>query len=253
MSYDTTYVANFPPTADISRHSGLADRKSWQFLCRLRVFRAHIYDVHTSGKPRNNNNPAPYCSNSNSSHSNSNVVVAVIGNCDDDGVGRHRKRDRRHRHVLPAEERSQSSEEHRHHCVDQLLHDTLARPPPPTRRVANHRVVGNAGGSAASNNAMVSTVAFSASAEARRSAPAKTSRVLFTNVATNNGDAAIVRVHGERGDVCGCGWRRESERDSVAPANDTSNNQHQRGWGITTQQSSTQQLDTASFRKNCIE
>ena len=38
MSYDTSYVANFPPLAKISRHIGLADRNLRQFLCRLRVF-----------------------------------------------------------------------------------------------------------------------------------------------------------------------------------------------------------------------
>ena len=66
MSYDTTYVANFPPPADISRHSGLADRKRWQFLCRLRVFRAHIYNVHTAGKQLNNQH-----------HNNNNIVPAA--------------------------------------------------------------------------------------------------------------------------------------------------------------------------------
>ena len=56
MSYDTTYVTNFPPTADISRHSGLADRKRAQFLCRLRVFRAHIHTAGNRSTTTTNNN-----------------------------------------------------------------------------------------------------------------------------------------------------------------------------------------------------
>ena len=69
MSYDTTYVANFPPPAKISRHSGLADRNWSQFLCRLRVFRA----IYTAGKPLNNKN-----NNNNTARNSNNNNINII-------------------------------------------------------------------------------------------------------------------------------------------------------------------------------
>ena len=56
MSYDTTYIANFLPPADISRHIGLAGRNFRQFLCRPHVFRARLEIPYNTVHNHHNNN-----------------------------------------------------------------------------------------------------------------------------------------------------------------------------------------------------